>query len=68
MAVVGIASGIPYSWKYWWELSLVVGPHVTITNIGGFKFGRLVRDHHTYIYIYASMKYILVDFNLVVAR
>ena len=33
-------------------------------NIGGFKFGSLVRDQHTYIHKYE----ILADLNLAVAK
>ena len=40
-----------------WEIAIC-------KNIGGFKFGGSVRNHHTYICKYE----ILVDFNLVIAR
>ena len=42
-------SHVPYSRKYWQELNLAVEPKIVIycKNIGGFKFGSLVRDHHT---------------------
>ena len=31
---------IPYNWKYWLELNLVIGPKIAIEKtIGGFKFG-----------------------------
>ena len=42
---------ILYTWKCWWELNLVVGSKIAIVkNIGGFKFGSLVRDRHTYMH------------------
>ena len=42
--------GMLYSRKYWRELNLAVGPQIAIEklkSIGRFKFGSLVRDHHT---------------------
>ena len=39
---------LPYSWKYWQEVNLVVGSQIA-TCIGGFKFGGLVQDRHTYL-------------------
>ena len=49
---------VPYSWKYWWELNLVVGPQIAIAKkkkkkkkiyiyIYIYKFDGSVRDHHT---------------------
>ena len=58
---------IPYSWKYWWELNLVVGPKIAIAKnfFGGFKFGGWVWDCHMYI----IRKYeILIGVNLAVTK
>ena len=56
---------LPYSWKYWREIILVVKSQITITNIlARFKFGGLIQDHHRFI----CMEEILADFNLAVGR
>ena len=49
-----------YSQKYWQELNLVVGSQIAIANIGGFKFGSSVLDHHTCNIICKKFWWILI--------
>ena len=60
-----LVDSIPYSQKYWWELNFGGwARNCHCKNIGGFKFGGLVRDRYTYICEYE----ISADINLAVAQ